>query len=214
MRKDAADNPFTDVAVEKGALTLKGLPWKATEEDIVQFFEGYNYIPESLKWQVNPEGKKTGLAAVLFESSSDAERAFKDKQKQEIGGRWILLGDLEPEDHETFESFDAESKNVRCGDSVNDDNVDRCVKLRGLPWAANKGTVVDFFEGFKVRKGDITIDIQGGKNSGFAIVVLENEEEAQRAISELDKKEIKGRWIGVSAAELRRGGGGRRGGDE
>ena len=91
---------------------------------------------------------------------------------------------------------------------------DRCVKLRGLPWAANKGTVVDFFEGFKVRKGDITIDIQGGKNSGFAIVVLENEEEAQRAISELDKKEIKGRWIGVSAAELRRGGGGRRGGDE
>ena len=80
-----------------------------------------------------------------------------------------------------------------------------------MPWAANKGTVLDFFEGFKVRKGDITIDIQGGKNSGFAIVVLENEEEAQRAISELDKKEIKGRWIGVSAAELRRGGGGRRG---
>ena len=71
--------------------------------------------------------------------------------------------------------------------------------------------MLDFFEGFKVRKGDITIDIQGGKNSGFAIVVLENEEEAQRAISELDKKEIKGRWIGVSAAELRRGGGGRRG---
>jgi len=86
--------------------------------------------------------------------------------------------------------------------------------MRGLPWAANKGTVIDFFEGFKVKKGDITIDIQGGKNSGFAIVILENEEEAARAISELDKKEIKGRWIGISAAELRRGGGGRRQQDE
>jgi RNA recognition motif-containing protein len=44
---------------------------------------------------------------------------------------------------------------------------------------------------------------------------LKDEEEAQRAISELDKKEIKGRWIGVSAAEMRRGGGGRRqSGDE
>ena len=85
---------------------------------------------------------------------------------------------MEPEDHETFESFDPESKNVRCGDSINEDNVDRCVKLRGLPWAANKNTVVDFFEGFKVTKGNITIDIQGGKNSGFAVVVLENEEEA------------------------------------
>jgi len=29
-----------------------------------------------------------------------------------------------------------------------------------------------------VTKGNITIDIQGGKNSGFAVVVLENEEEA------------------------------------
>ena len=38
--------------VEKGALTLKGLPWKVTEEDLVQFFDGYNYIPESLKSQV------------------------------------------------------------------------------------------------------------------------------------------------------------------
>jgi RNA recognition motif-containing protein len=33
---------------------------------------------------------------------------------------------------------------------------------------------------------------------------MKDEDEAQRAISELDKKEIKGRWIGVSAAELRR----------
>jgi RNA recognition motif-containing protein len=66
-----------------------------------------------------------------------------------------------------------------------------------------------------VKKGDITIDIQGGKNTGFAIVQLKDEEEAQRAISELDKKEIKGRWIGVSAAEMRRSGGGRRqSGDE
>ncbi len=79
MRKAAADTPFDDAPVEKGALTLKGLPWKATEEDIAQFFDGYNYIPESLKWQVNEEGKKTGLAAVLFQSSNDAERAFKDK---------------------------------------------------------------------------------------------------------------------------------------
>jgi len=69
VRKAPADTAFTDVAVEKGALTLKGLPWKVTEEDLVQFFEGYNYIPESLKWQVNAEGKKTGLAAVLFESA-------------------------------------------------------------------------------------------------------------------------------------------------
>jgi RNA recognition motif-containing protein len=92
---------------------------------------------------------------------------------------------------------------VRCGDSVNEDNVERCVKLRGLPWAANKGTVIEFFEGFKLRKKNVTIDIQGGKNSGFAIVELENEDEATRAVEELDRKEIGTRWVGVSAAEMR-----------
>lgn len=63
------------------------------------------------------------------------------------------------EDHAEFESFNPEDKNVRCGDSVTEDNVDRAVKIRGLPWAANKGTVVEFFEGFKIKKSDITIDI-------------------------------------------------------
>lgn len=69
------------------------------------------------------------------------------------------MNDLDVEDHAEFETFSLENKNVRCDSSVNEENVDRCVKIRGLPWAANKGTVIEFFEGFKVRKTDITIDI-------------------------------------------------------
>ena len=99
-----------------------------------------------------------------------------------------MLGNLDLDDHRNFESFDIESKNVRCGDSVNESNVDRCVKLRGLPWSANKGTIVEFFDGFTLNKLDIVIDIQSGKNSGFAIVIMKDSAEAQRAISELDKK--------------------------
>jgi len=167
-------------------------------------------VPGSVKYQMAEDGRKTGHAAVLFESCEDAERAFKEKQKQEIGGRWILLNDCDVEDHAEFESFNLENKNVRCGDSVTEDNVDRCVKIRGLPWAANKGTVIEFFDGFKIKKNDIVIDIQAGKNSGFAVIMLPDAEEAERACSELDKKTIGSRWIGVSPAELRRGGGGRR----
>lgn len=119
-----------------------------------------------------------------------------------------MLNDCDLEDQAYFESFNPEYKNVRCGDAVTEDNVYRCVKLRGLPWAANKGTVIDFFEGFRIKKSDIVIDIQGGKNSGFAVVILPNEEEAERACNQLDKKTIGSRWVGVSPAEMRRGGGG------
>lgn len=145
---------------EQAALRMQGLPFKATDEDIEEFFSGFNMIAGSVKYQMNEETeRKTGHAAVLFESQDDADNAFKEKQKQEIGGRWILLNDCDVEDHSEFETFNLENKNVRCGDSVNEDNVERCVKIRGLPWAANKGTVIEFFEGFKIKKSDITIDV-------------------------------------------------------
>jgi len=121
-----------------------------------------------------------------------------------------LLNDCDVDDHAEFESFNPDNKNVRCGDSVSEDNVERCVKIRGLPWAANKNTIIEFFEGFKLRKADITIDIQSGKNTGFAIIQLPDAEEAERACSELDRKTIGSRWIGVSPAELGRGGGRRK----
>jgi len=100
-----------------------------------------------------------GNAAILFASNEDAERCFKEKQGQELGGRKCFLDDLDVDDHADFENFNPDNKNVRCSDAVNEDNVDRAVKLRGLPWAANKGTVLEFFEGFKLKKSDVTIDI-------------------------------------------------------
>jgi hypothetical protein len=62
------------------------------------------------------------------------------------------LFDLDLEDYNDFDNWDPSDKDVRCGDSVNEDNVDRCVKLRGLPWAVSKPLVINFFEGFKVNK--------------------------------------------------------------
>ena len=50
VRKAPKDQPLEDEPTEKGALTLKGAPWKSTDEDVAAFFEGYNMVPGSLKW--------------------------------------------------------------------------------------------------------------------------------------------------------------------
>jgi RNA recognition motif-containing protein len=142
------------------------------------------------------------VAAVLFKSEEEAARAIKEKQKHEIGGRWVILHDLEIDDYKLFEDYRLEDKQVRCSDAINDENCAKCVKIRGLPWTANKSTVFEFFQGFSVK--NVTIDIQAGKNTGFAVVELGSEDEAKRAIVELDRKTIGQRWIGVSAAEVRR----------
>jgi RNA recognition motif-containing protein len=60
---------------------LQGLPFKASDEDIEEFFSGFNMVAGSVKYQKNEEDRKTGHAAVLFESQEDADRAFKEKQK-------------------------------------------------------------------------------------------------------------------------------------
>lgn len=52
-----------------------------TEEQIAEFFEGYNMVEGSLKFHVNEEGRKSGMAAVLFNSEEDAEKACKEKQR-------------------------------------------------------------------------------------------------------------------------------------
>ncbi len=51
-----------------------------------------------------------------------------------------------------------------------------------------------------------------GRSRGFAFVEMVSTGDAQKAIQELDGREIKGRAIRVSEAQERQGGGGRRGG--
>ena len=132
---------------------------------MADFFDGYGFNPYglvagSVKFKMDPEtGRKKGECAVLFEDCNEADNACKAKQKQEICGRWVLLNYLDLDDYNEYENYDPENKNVRCSDAINEDNVGRSVKLRGLARAANKGTVIEFFEGFKVAKKDITIDI-------------------------------------------------------
>ena len=70
-----------------------------------------------------------------------------------------MLYDFDVADYEDYENFDPKYKYVSCSAAVNEENVKRCVKLSGLPWVANKNTVIEFFEGFKISKKDITIDI-------------------------------------------------------
>ena len=78
LRRQPADSSLGE-AKEQAALRLQGLPFKATEEEIAEFFEGFNMVPDSIKFQENEEGRRTGQAAVLFECCHDAERAFKEK---------------------------------------------------------------------------------------------------------------------------------------
>ena len=78
-------NPFL-------ALKMRGLPFKAEDRDVLQFFKGHNPDPDSVKLQKIAEtGQSTGRAAVRFASEAKAKEAMNQRQGEKMGTRWIEL---------------------------------------------------------------------------------------------------------------------------
>ncbi len=73
-----------------------------------------------------------------------------------------------------------------------------------------------FAEFGQVDRANVVMDRQTGRSRGFGFVEMPNDDEAQKAISELNGKEIEGRTLTVNVARPRAerpmGGGMRRGG--
>ena len=86
-----------------------------------------------------------------------------------------------------------------------------------LAWATNDDSLKDFFSGVgTVASANVIMDRETNRSKGFGFVEMSSEEEAKKAIDELNGKELDGRAIVVSEARPRedrpRGGGGNGGG--
>ena len=92
---------------------------------------------------------------------------------------------------------------VRLSDFVNADNRYSAIKMRGLPFSATTREIRDFFEDFRVAERDITIDMNQGRPTGYALVFFESESEAQRAKDTLNKKYLGSRYVDLSFPDLR-----------
>ena len=74
---------------------MKGLPFRVQMDEVVSFFDGYGKITEENIVIEENGGRRTGMGAIVFESSEMAQSAKEDKNRQEIGdyGRWVMLCD-------------------------------------------------------------------------------------------------------------------------
>lgn len=78
----------------------------------------------------------------------------------------------------------------------------RCVKIKGLSWHSTENDIKDFFKDFGVKR--IVIDKHMGKTTGYALAIMEKEEEALRAIKDLNKKYIGDRWVFLTTPFVQR----------
>ena len=99
-----------------------------------------------------------------------------------MGHRWIELYTISRKEWEQFGNEQGQSKNTNLRNCLNDDNMYRAVKLRGMPFHVNQADIVEFFRDFNVTQQDVIIEFRNGKMTGFGLVFLESPQEADRAI--------------------------------
>src|SRR6476659_8062017 len=82
-----------------------------------------------------------------------------------------------------------------------------------LPYAVTELALRDLFGGVGTVTGaKIVTDRETGRPRGFGFVEMSTEDEARKAIEELNGRDLQGRPMAVKEAEDRRGGGGGGGG--
>lgn len=73
-----------------------------------------------------------------------------------------------------------------------------------LAWATNDDSLKDFFSAAgTVASANVIMDRESGRSKGFGFVEMSSDEEAKKAVEELNGKELDGRPVVVNEARPR-----------
>ena len=183
-------------------MKMRGLPWRVETEEIEQFFEGTAWVRDSVLIGKLDDGKSTGWGCILFENEEECANAQAEKDRQNIGSRYICLYQSSYAQYSSFVEDQQEMKTVDLCEVVNADNISKAVKLSGMPFNAKLADVREFFADFNVSDENIKIEMVRGRKSGNAIVFVNEEDDVQRAKDELNKQYIGTRFVFVDIPKL------------
>lgn len=180
MAEDKQENPSGPPAA---VLRLRGLPFAACEDDVREFFKGYELTNIFL---CKRNGRATGEAYVQLQSATAAAEALKALNRQNMGHRYI----------EIFEATEADMNTAKaiCMDGRLKGFV---VRMRGLPYNATAADVQRFFEGVDICRGldgIVFTYTPDGRPTGEAYVEFPSED-AQKAAMKRHKELIGTRYI-------------------
>ena len=78
------------------------------------------------------------------------------------------------------------------------------IYVGNLPWSVDKGKLEDLFSPFgEISEATVISDKYSGRSKGFGFVTFADEASAQKAIAEMNGKEIEGRALKVNEAQPR-----------
>lgn len=90
ISRGKSSNERKDSAEHTGILRLRGLPFSAGKDDVLEFFKDFELSEDSVHIVFNSEGRPSGEAFAEFASAEDS-RAAMAKDRMTLGSRYIEL---------------------------------------------------------------------------------------------------------------------------
>jgi len=190
----------TPTGMTSSYVRLRGLPFVATEQEVVQWFHNAPGAPISVQrvlFTYNTTGRKTGEAYVEMPEMM-AERAAQVLNHRNMGTRYV----------EVFLSSESEMSQANVAPPVGGGSgwadtmgmgSNGIVRLRGLPFNAQPDLILQFFQGLDIPKGAMGVHMVVGPNgrpNGEAFVEFGSEESADAALQK-DRQTIGSRYVEV-----------------
>ena len=86
------------------AVKIRGLDYGVTYNEIKSFFNGFNYVDNSVILGKGRDGRNNGFGSILMKTPEDVENAVKDLNKKYIGERYVDLSIIAYTDYRSFNS--------------------------------------------------------------------------------------------------------------
>jgi RNA recognition motif-containing protein len=207
-----------------GIVRLRGLPFNATPDLILQFFTGYEVPkgPMGVHLILGPNGRPNGEAFVEFASEEVADAALT-KDRATIGTRYVEVFRATPEQMGQALLRVAKSNNLApvhmaqagmhgmpygfgpfaipahmmggMGAMMAGPGADAVVKMRGLPYKVTRNDILDFFPGLSVPLNGVHLMFNEREQpTGEAYVEFSSPEDRERAMTK-DRQHIGGRYV-------------------
>jgi nucleolin len=184
---------------------VRGLPWRASEEEVREFFVACGKGPVSIELPLMDDGRSSGSAIIDFSSTDDAAAAI-ELNGNDFQGRWLSIKYSTPK--AITGPREPSKKEAGC----------MTVFIGNLPWDVDEDTIREVFgECGEIASVRFSTDRETGDFKGYGHVEFTQTEATDKAVA-LAGTEIMGRAVRVDFANEKKnngfgGGGGRGRGD-
>jgi len=203
-------DPLEDILGPFPCVRIRGLPFEATMEDVIMFFQGLVVLDVVLA--VRGDGRGSGEAFVVFSNPMDCQMALQ-RDRQNMGRRYIEVFQAKRGDY--YQAISAAAplptaggpggmggyqgggggggpRGAPAGQLSEHTGI---LRLRGLPFSASKADVLHFFDGYEIVEDSIEFVVRAdGRVTGESYVQFTSPDAAKAAMAR-DRNVIGSRYV-------------------